>query len=389
VFSAGKISSLPKWNLIEGIGLRWTKLSNGLPLGKPNANKGQPLNYQIAGEGHATIQILELADMAGELIRKVFGAGPFYLERPSQDSGSLRLGPSSFFGQNLEVLPSGSYFEVTLMTSVVKPPPVFKFHKAASGWEATLPLVEVSEKEEAARVRLQKMQESAKYTPAQNFYNKAKEWLLRNLREGDHELSKKLKALSLDTRRLGEQPQEHEVMRVLVVDLMKLLEPSLPKIGLVAQGGTPDAKNNNNKKVKIHERSAKEMEGILMDYDNTTEILKAAMDWIKGREKEIGSKSESSALKALLGSVADGMGGLRATMSTATPANEQLAEAAADLRDLMNEKALLQVLGLRTELDSEMEGQLVFVYPSEGEDVRIVLDDKVSSRPPGATNSRP
>ena len=53
----------------------------------------------------------------------------------------------------------------------------------------------------------------------------------------------------------------------------------------------------------------------------------------------------------------------------------------------MNKRAFFERLGVTTPQPSEMQGQLAFVYPEGGAQVKIILDSKVSMQLEGAVSS--
>jgi hypothetical protein len=373
--------------------MMWRKLENGLLLVKPNTYAGKPLYYKVTGGPSGDIlELLELVEGAGAYMRNLYELSSFYVERTTQKTNVVRLGPSGFFSSNLETLPSSSYFEVSFKTTTFSPP-MLVFRKTTSGWEANLPLDEIRLEEKNAIDSLKILEARATTSYGESYYNEVKQWALVGLDDQDHEAVQKLSSLQPNLNILGEKPEEVDVMKHLVVDIARTLEPlaPLPVSGASGKEDKSNGRSAGQSKVepKPHELNANQLDQALRDHETTAKVLRTAREWMEGRKKFVpdGDGEKAKVLRGILSSIGKNVSGLAPKMVREKPRDMALERARNEKASIMNKRAFFERLGVTTPQPSEMQGQLAFVYPEGGAQVKIILDSKVSMQPEAADSS--
>ena len=372
--------------------ISWNLTPSGVPSDKPANYRGRPLNYQLSYDDGTKVQIFELIGGAGSAIQKLFNTGPFYLERVGAVGHQVRLAPQEFFSEALEALPNDAHFEVSFNTKDFSIP-VLAFRRGSSGWQTEIPLKELEEEEAAARQRVQLLAERPAGSPAEVYYQQAIKWVLRGVKQEDHEAAKKLFELKRDAKSLGEAPTEKEIMREALTDVVKSIEPLVP---LGDQERAAKEKEKSDKPgtdalegVKVHRLAATELSDRLASFDSASKMVQAAKEWVAGRKSTIGSGDKDKELRKLVEGLVSGLGGEAPQMSTKTPAAEELKAAKEKAKSLGFRTAFAMELGKHREKPSGAKGQLAFVYTDNGQTERIVLDDSVNIQPALGTKSRP
>jgi hypothetical protein len=266
--------------------------------------------------------------------------------------------------------------------------PVLQFRCTQTGWEATLPIEDISKEISAIEAQREVERKKAleeKKTPAESYYSNSKAWILRHVKSSDVELVKQIQVLGLNSAALGQTPTEAQVMRALLFDVATRVE------GIVPIGDSlrreRDKKSQNMsldemaKELPVQYLNVGELKTRLGTKDSPREQLQIASQWMSGREDSVGSKAKDKDLKEVVKNIRSGLDG--PGFSVAMSADPRSISAADPrLTSLIAARDLLKNIGKNAADSDGITGELSLVYSANGEPIKIALDNGLKFSPP-------
>ncbi len=209
---------------------------------------------------------------------------------------------------------------------------------------------------------------------------------MREVNEGSHEVAKKAFALQRDAKSLGEATKDRDVMKELLADLVKQLEPFVPldENQRKAKEKTKDDKAGADalKQVDTHLLSADELRTRLDVLDSASDMVEETREWVAARGRSIGSSDKDRALREVFDDIKGGLWAQGAPqMASQAAASNKLSEAENMARRNNVARLFADNLGVPSDKPGGIKGRLALVYEDNGQLSQIVIDEGVGIQP--------
>jgi hypothetical protein len=366
----------------EELGFRWSP-KDGLPTKKPSEFL-DALQYQVSDGDQPVLRVLELVDGAGASIQELFQTGPFFLERAAAGANSVSLGPQEFFGDSLEVLPTNAYFEVSFETKLYSLP-TLEFRKGEAGWEAEIPLRQIEDEVDAMQQNLQTLTGKSSEGAGVEYYQLLVKAITSNAARQSHESANQLETLKAAPGRFGKTPNEREIVKAVILDVLRVVERFVSLSDKAKEirekAKKPEPGDKALQSVGTSFLTVDELDGRLEAQTSSKDMIRVARDWVSGRHDGISNKKQDQALKQLMHTLAWGFKDNFPPMTTTDRISRERSDAETKLRSLKWASSVLAGLGVTSQRPEGIRGRLAFVYPDNGETVRLNLDNEIRLQP--------